>query len=758
MRLARLVLLLMVIVIGFQNAARANGNPFVEPPVFSSSQGSLDILMIAKSKPVEEILFTPPLGEPLHPTGWVYEICYRKDAWGNFCPPTKATSSEFGGIRLALEKGDHLKIRLVNRLPPQDKNKVAHYWNQSLPTPTPDPAGVNLPLSPTNIHTHGLVVEARKASLFNPTWGDNIYVDLFNPKNGMPTKNIEHQHGAIVYNDSGVLDYDIYLPPNIPAGTDWIHPHVHGITSDSLSSGLAGIITIGGVDDYASTAGKPFPRNRVRYLVLKDLQVLAASADKVQFQKGTNSYALPVANGEVLDDQQASNFCSFTPAAGEPARNGSCPGQNTGSGGSDFTGGRWFFPVSGTVFPNIKIDRSGGEIWSLANVGADVTYLLQLTNDKTGKPIIMQLISVDGASIDIPKGTSTGDTITLAGAKVNVVPCPDTPPQNMTTSPVCVDQLLMMPGARAEVWVTYRDENGKVAAPPQDASATLQTVGITTGAPGVGDPWPQVNLAAVNFGPNDTPDGLVALEVRGDALKANRPQGIFVEPVPYARPARLPKGCIALPEGRRRRIFYGLVNVANSNIFGLGYEEVYANGDPVPGTFLPIQPFDPSNPFICLPLGPGQKPVRETWELINLATELHNYHIHQTRFRTIDPSASAGSILSPKLTAAGAGVIEDNVALSRAFASSPEFEKKLMNEQNGYCTVGDWRSGRCIVKPTYVDIPFAELGEFVYHCHILEHEDAGMMAKIQVVPAPFWAGLHEVRDHDGSEIAATPPK
>ena len=32
-------------------------------------------------------------------------------------------------------------------------------------------------------------------------------------------------------------------------------------------------------------------------------------------------------------------------------------------------------------------------------------------------------------------------------------------------------------------------------------------------------------------------------------------------------------------------------------------------------------------------------------------------------------------------------------------------------------------------------VSFAETGEFVYHCHILEHEDAGMMAKIQVVPA-----------------------
>jgi L-ascorbate oxidase len=36
-----------------------------------------------------------------------------------------------------------------------------------------------------------------------------------------------------------------------------------------------------------------------------------------------------------------------------------------------------------------------------------------------------------------------------------------------------------------------------------------------------------------------------------------------------------------------------------------------------------------------------------------------------------------------------------------------------------------------------LDIPFAELGDFVYRCHILEHEDGGMMARIQVVPAPL---------------------
>jgi len=41
------------------------------------------------------------------------------------------------------------------------------------------------------------------------------------------------------------------------------------------------------------------------------------------------------------------------------------------------------------------------------------------------------------------------------------------------------------------------------------------------------------------------------------------------------------------------------------------------------------------------------------------------------------------------------------------------------------------------IAPDNFDIPFAELGEFVYHRHILEHEDGGMMARVKVVPAAF---------------------
>jgi L-ascorbate oxidase len=49
-------------------------------------------------------------------------------------------------------------------------------------------------------------------------------------------------------------------------------------------------------------------------------------------------------------------------------------------------------------------------------------------------------------------------------------------------------------------------------------------------------------------------------------------------------------------------------------------------------------------------------------------------------------------------------------------------------------TIDSWRSGACRVQPVEVAIPFSEVGDVVYHCHILEHEDGGMMSHIRVVP------------------------
>ncbi len=99
--------------------------------------------------------------------------------------------------------------------------------------------------------------------------------------------------------------------------------------------------------------------------------------------------------------------------------------------------------------------------------------------------------------------------------------------------------------------------------------------------------------------------------------------------------------CNALPAGHRRRIFFGIPS-SSPAAFGLGYEEVDGNDNPVPGTFGDVAPFDPARINICLPLGAKNTPVTEEWELVNLSAEAHNFHIHQTEFYELNQECNRG--------------------------------------------------------------------------------------------------------------------
>lgn len=683
---------------------------FVDPPSLSSgTAGVLDLLMIATHKEVEAITFTTPGGRSMHPVGWVYEICPRADATSNDgCRPSAKTFSPYGGVRLSLRKGDTLKIRLVNRLPKLDPNKVAHAGQ---------PGGANLALNPTNLHTHGLIVPALPRTENGGAWADYIFMQIWNPENGAPHAGEEHHsHGPMIRDHA---DYRIILPANHPSGAFWFHPHVHGIALPQLSSGLSGIISVGAVGDYAQVdrSKSPFPEDNVRHLVLKDMQVLAAGQIQV------HGKTVHVDDGEVLA-QEDPTFCNQFPQ-GSDARLGSCPGaDNSSQQGNNYTGGQWFFTVSGQPYPTIPVVNTSGEVWQITNASGSASYRLQLNDDATGSAMRMQLLSVDGISIDVPAGVDKNTLLSLGGARFRPADCPLPADARYRSAPVCVDQLTMMPSSRVELWVAYRDAAGQVVPPPVRAAATFKSIGLTTGA--VGDSWPEVNLAHVEFR-SSAQTSVTALNIHGEALSGHQIAGVFAsKSEPTAKTGKA-QACAPLPPGHRRRIFFGLADTSDPESFGLGYEEV--EGDKVV-TQVPIKSFDPQNTTICLPLGPDQATVRETWELVNLATELHNFHIHQTKFRIVQKSDPR---FSEKLqTDVGAGIMEDNVPLPVSVPGIPD----VAQNQNGYCTMDQWHNHQCTSVPIVVDIPFSQLGTFVFHCHILEHEDGGMMARIQVVASP----------------------
>jgi hypothetical protein len=68
---------------GFLLAASAEAATIQEPYTLASSNGVLNLLMVAEAQPV-------PTLSPLNPTGLVYSVCLRPSNGSETCPPPPA--------------------------------------------------------------------------------------------------------------------------------------------------------------------------------------------------------------------------------------------------------------------------------------------------------------------------------------------------------------------------------------------------------------------------------------------------------------------------------------------------------------------------------------------------------------------------------------------------------------------------------------------------------------------------------------------
>jgi FtsP/CotA-like multicopper oxidase with cupredoxin domain len=117
----------------------------------------------------------------------------------------------------------------------------------------------------------------------------------------------------------------------------------------------------------------------------------------------------------------------------------------------------------------------------------------------------------------------------------------------------------------------------------------------------------------------------------------------------------------------------------------------------------------------------------EVWEVVNETRELHNFHIHQARFR-LARAGDAGA--PPGLTPAQA--LTDPTRLLAGLQDPDSPAAALWHDVMPVAPRGpDGTSGRIVIA-----IPFTapeQVGRFLFHCHVLEHEDQGMMAPIEVL-------------------------
>jgi FtsP/CotA-like multicopper oxidase with cupredoxin domain len=356
----------------------------------------------------------------------------------------------------------------------------------------------------------------------------------------------------------------------------------------------------------------------------------------------------------------------------------------------------------------------------LANLSASITYRLQIVPDGGGAHLPFTILSVDG-----------------------VVPLSPTP---ITGAPISTKapsqtELLLMPASRAEIYLQNDTPT------PVDRTYILKTMGVSTGVnPAVGDQWPEIKLARLVF---EAPPAVSKPEqVALNSPAIDRTKSAIV---PLAAEA-LPAGCVrdVIPaEFEHRRITFARVQMSVDEpvMWALGSVIVRPADKTVlqsPADFVPqpetnIRPsrfeqyldpvsrevnwegtgpggLDPNPPkHVCVRLATGHN---QLWELYNPTSELHNFHLHQSKFRLASDQELERFAIDPQKARAGSD-------LAGALVSA----KGGMNAWHDTLPVP---AGQRVFIMINFDAE-EQVGRYVFHCHILNHEDKGMMAPMRVL-------------------------
>ena len=503
-----------------------------------------------------------------------------------------------------------------------------------------------------------------------------------------------------------------------------------------------GVLAIDPKDDDATSAIRDASDHR--FLVLRDIQLQVpqgATPDKL----ASNAQPADWISGDKYDTQacrQASNpwtkvttglgYCShpevYTYDPNQPSAPPYDPNHDLA----------WLFTINGQMGPTITVDPGRRQVWRIANTTATVTYLLDLV-DGSGAEQTLQLLTLDG----VVAGTAD---LTAPG-KVHPT--------------VSLTRILLMPAARAEVVVNNSNEGAT------DAVYTLRTLGFETGGANqpitgdpndpvaqhsnyVGDPWPAIDLARVVF--KASPKAASMDELLAATFTRSSSAQLHAETLATPVLTTEPVGCVTKPSLDTRRLITFDEDLSS---FYIGSAVVDSNGNsidpgsasdpdwfkkPSPHTIPPVSFEHAAPPFlmrhVCARLGED-----EVWEIDNRTNELHNFHIHQTKFRLARPGDKGlpPNFQIPDALQDPASVVSGQVPGFGAVKPAPGVDvwhdtipvppaSFVFNENTQQQELQQ-------VGKAFVVIPFedpVQVGSFVFHCHILEHEDKGMMAVVEV--------------------------
>jgi FtsP/CotA-like multicopper oxidase with cupredoxin domain len=632
--------------------------------------------------------------------------------------------------------GDTVSAHLVNALPPNAGGGGMH--NDK----------------PTNLHYfHGGIVSPSNArpapaELGN---GDNIYVYLksgrsFDFKVPIPGEKSVPGNAAL---DARVLEGTGYIPH--PLGLNWYHSHMHMFSSDQVMGGMSGLLSIGEATANVKAGCLEDPSDKQK--CLNDI-----TADTRELKRITKvRYALlrdiPVMNIAKLPSQANGDAAIWDP---DPKARDFSPGIPCGVWKPDGSGPdldptlragfcqrekdkALLFTVNGQRYPTITVEGGKNLLLRLGNLSANVPYWLELRNEADGTVLPITILSLDGVVPAMPYAPGQ------AQKPVQAVDYPD---------------VLMMPAMRAEIYV----RNDEKLHPTQQ----VYILRSKQHAGGLVDLWPEIQLARIVLEPNAAASK-IAIALNAPVATAGPPP-VFKQALAIEEP-ELPPGCIrdllpAYHEYRRVTFLDGVMTSDKRMTRWSVYTEIVRPMGPDPQddeNQMPPTGEDPKDTIVSLNGGgiPFEEYVgsdglvdwtnknkkhvcvfidnkahagshKQLWVLYNATDTLHNFHIHQMKFRLATADELKSHFIRPPDSPRTCGP-------GSCPADTPNYD--LYDDQMlvGIDPAATRRWHDTIPLPpglkVFVVMSFdasQQLGRFVFHCHILKHEDNGLMAPIEV--------------------------
>jgi FtsP/CotA-like multicopper oxidase with cupredoxin domain len=662
--------------------------------------------------------------------------CLDSPSWG------------FGGTQWALVQGDTLDVML--------SSKLDYTGNTAIQMPT----NGAVPCRASNLHTHGLLVSPyhpQRAGL--GPYGDYIY-DVTQPHgsddNGSSRDTCGTNLGQIEHLGHGLtnlpLHYSTYIPgqPGVnsmvtgehPSGLFWYHPHPHGFAQPQVAGGTTGAITVGALTDYACPNGDGVPgsctitNTNVRVLVLKDTEIQQSKAGNWETRHSSESGYCPTTGG---------------------VRHGECDSDGTK------LPGKWIFTINGVQYPTMKAKAGQMEIWRIVNASSNVSYGLTIAPAAKGGPNLpFQVLATDGVSVRPKYGKDMRQALMIMPAtRVEIaIPAP------ADGGTYILQNISMQTGqsGSGDIWPNV--ELGRIDwVNPEPGAAQIPNPPTEVAVAGPTTPIPSLQNTQSGLPgrcimqPGDTrviyfthrflkvyngalPDGAkIHQVVDADDDTPNTPP----PPSGLAPSVHEIFGLIAgVRHADGHMDFWGEKGKVLHSVEAVWNEGVEYGDNDFPG-------FGHNNfSSICTVKG-----NIEPWELQNWTGEDHNFHIHQSRFSLnpsgtfqfpdpkLEPTEDAGlrstdTFVRDFVDPQYADTYHDTVpvprgqSLCRANPTGPGCHGDPTLECSG--KPGAPRCARPGILSVLMDFSRAEqVGKFVYHCHILEHEDGGMMAQITVM-------------------------